>query len=192
MNILDIISAVLGLTTVVLAGRRSKYNFWVGYIYNIFLFALFWKQHLVAAMVLQPVAFVINAFGHWRWTHPKAEEKSKEDGLLKVSRLGRGQMAAAAAAVAVLGAVWGYVLKNWTQDPLPWLDSYVLMLTFLAQYLSAQKKWECWVVWLVVNLCNLALYLLSGLRFMPVVSVLYLINGIWSLYSWKKSFDNER
>ncbi len=192
MNILDIISAVLGLTTVVLAGRRSKYNFWVGYIYNIFLFVLFWKQHLVAAMVLQPVAFVINAFGHWRWTHPKAEEKSKEDGLLKVSRLGRGQIAAAAAAVAVLGAAWGYVLKNWTQDPLPWLDSYVLMLTFLAQYLSAQKKWECWVVWLVVNLCNLALYLLSGLRFMPVVSVLYLINGIWSLYSWKKSFDNER
>ena len=56
MNVYDIISAVLGLTTVVLAGRNSKYNFWVGYVYNIFLFLLFWQQHLVAAMVLQPLA----------------------------------------------------------------------------------------------------------------------------------------
>lgn len=191
MNIFDIISAILGLTTVVLAGRRSKYNFWVGYVYNIFLFILFWKQHLVAAMILQPVAFVINVFGHWRWTHPKEEEKSSEDGLLKVSSLGWKQIVLFLAAVVLLGTAWGAVLKTWTEDPLPWLDSYVLMLTFLAQYLSAQKKWECWIVWIIVNLCNLALYLLSGLKFMPIVSLLYLANGIWSLYSWKKSYSHE-
>ncbi len=192
MNIFDIISAALGLTVVVLAGRRSKYNFWVGYAYNIFLFMLFWKQRLFAAMILQPVAFAINIFGHWRWTHPRAEERSGEDGLLKVSALGLRQVALLLAAVTVFGALWGYVLKTWTSDPLPWLDSYVLMITFLAQYLSAQKKWECWIVWIVVNVCNMTLYLKSGLVFMPMVSALYLINGVWSLYSWKKSYENER
>ena len=193
MNIIDIISAVLGLTCVFLAGRRSKYNFWVGYVYNIFLFMLFWKQHLVAAMVLQPVAFVINAYGHWRWTHPHEEEKSSEDGSsLKVTRLTKGRMLVAAAAVVFLGTVWALVLKNETADPLPWLDSYILMLTFLAQLLSAQKKWECWIVWMVVNVANCVLYILSGLYFMPIVSALYLANGIWSLISWKKSYDNEQ
>ena len=33
----------------------------------------------------------------------------------------------------------------------PGLDSYLLMFTLLAQYLSARKCWECWIVWLVVN-----------------------------------------
>lgn len=193
MNIIDIISAVLGLTCVFLAGRRSKYNFWVGYVYNIFLFMLFWKQHLVAAMVLQPVAFVINAYGHWRWTHPHEEEKSSEDGSsLKVTRLTKGRMLVAAVAVVFLGTVWALVLKNETADPLPWLDSYILMLTFLAQLLSAQKKWECWIVWMVVNVANCVLYILSGLYFMPIVSALYLANGVWSLISWKKSYDNEQ
>ena len=193
MNIIDIISAVLGLTCVFLAGRRSRYNFWVGYVYNIFLFMLFWKQHLVAAMVLQPVAFVINAYGHWRWTHPHEEEKSSEDGSsLKVTRLTKGRMLVAAAAVVFLGTVWALVLKNETADPLPWLDSYILMLTFLAQLLSAQKKWECWIVWMVVNVANCVLYILSGLYFMPIVSALYLANGVWSLISWKKSYDNEQ
>ena len=190
MNVYDIISAVLGLTTVVLAGRNSKYNFWVGYVYNIFLFLLFWQQHLVAAMVLQPVAFVINMYGHWRWTHPKEEEKSAADGKsLKVSSLSAKSWAVAFIGVAFLGAVWALVLQKETQDPVPWLDSYLLMLTFLAQYLSAQKKWECWIVWLIVNIGNLTMYLLSGLHFMPIVSALYIVNGIWSLYGWKKRYD---
>ena len=190
MNVYDIISAVLGLTTVVLAGRNSKYNFWVGYVYNIFLFLLFWQQHLVAAMVLQPVAFVINMYGHWRWTHPKEEEKSAADGKsLKVSSLSAKNWAVAFIGVAFLGTVWALVLQKETQDPVPWLDSYLLMLTFLAQYLSAQKKWECWIVWLIVNIGNLTMYLLSGLHFMPIVSALYIVNGIWSLYGWKKRYD---
>ena len=190
MNVYDIISAVLGLTTVVLAGRNSKYNFWVGYVYNIFLFLLFWQQHLVAAMVLQPVAFVINMYGHWRWTHPKEEEKSAADGKsLKVSSLSAKNWAVAFIGVAFLGAVWALVLQKETQDPVPWLDSYLLMLTFLAQYLSAQKKWECWIVWLIVNIGNLTMYLLSGLHFMPIVSALYIVNGIWSLYGWKKRYE---
>ena len=42
MNPLDIIASVLGLTCVVLAGRNSKYNFWVGYLYTAALFLLFW------------------------------------------------------------------------------------------------------------------------------------------------------
>jgi nicotinamide mononucleotide transporter len=190
MNVYDIISAVLGLTTVVLAGRNSKYNFWVGYVYNIFLFLLFWQQHLVAAMVLQPVAFVINMYGHWRWTHPNEEEKSAADGKsLKVSSLSTKNWAVAFIGVAFLGTVWALVLQKETQDPVPWLDSYLLMLTFLAQYLSAQKKWECWIVWLVVNIGNLTMYLLSGLHFMPIVSALYIVNGIWSLYGWKKRYD---
>lgn len=190
MNVYDIISAVLGLTTVVLAGRNSKYNFWVGYVYNIFLFLLFWQQHLVAAMVLQPVAFVINMYGHWRWTHPKEEEKSAADGKsLKVSSLSAKNWAVAFIGVAFLGAVWALVLQKETQDPVPWLDSYLLMLTFLAQFLSAQKKWECWIVWLIVNIGNLTMYLLSGLHFMPIVSALYIVNGIWSLYGWKKRYD---
>ena len=187
MNWTDLISSVLGLTCVVLAGRQSRYNFWVGYLYNIFLFALFWKQQLFAAMLLQPVAFGINIYGHWRWTHPREEEVSATDGKsLRVSSMTPRQWGVAAAIVLIGGAVLALILRQGTADPSPWLDAFLLMLTFLAQYLSAQKKWECWIVWILVNLGNLALYLIAGLKFLPVVSVLYLVNGIWSLHSWWK------
>lgn len=190
MNWWEIISAVLGLTCVVLAGRNSKYNFWIGYLYNIFLFILFWRQSLYAAMLLQPVSFAINLFGHWRWTHPRPGEESAEDSRrLKVSRISKQQWSAYLLIVVLLGTTLAGVLDGRTDDPSPWLDSYILMLTFLAQYLSAQKCLECWIIWLVVNAANIALYLNSGLWVMAGVAALYLINGVWSILSWKKLYN---
>ena len=88
MSWVEIVSAVLGLSCVFLAGRGSKYNFWIGYAYNIFLFVLFWNQHLYSAMLLQPVSFGINLYGHWRWTHPKDDERSAADAsALKIGSL---------------------------------------------------------------------------------------------------------
>ncbi|MBR1539005.1 MAG: nicotinamide mononucleotide transporter, partial [Bacteroidales bacterium] len=59
-NWLDLISSVLGLTCVFLAGRGSKYNFWVGYLYTAALFFLFWQKNLAASLLLQPVSLGIN------------------------------------------------------------------------------------------------------------------------------------
>ena len=42
--LIDLVSSVLGLTCVFLAGRNSKYNFWVGYLYTTALFLLFWNK----------------------------------------------------------------------------------------------------------------------------------------------------
>jgi nicotinamide mononucleotide transporter len=177
-----------------MAGRNNKYNFWVGYLYNILLFLLFLNQHLYSAMLLQPIAFAINGFGHWRWTHPQKGEESVEDhSALKVSILNWNQRGLGLLAVVVFGAMWGFVLSklgnDWfagvfIPDPTPYLDALVLMLTLSAQFLSAIKKWDCWIVWLLVNIANIILYISAGLVFMPIVSGLYLINGLWSLWTW--------
>ena len=192
MTWVEIVSAVLGLSCVFLAGRNSKYNFYVGYVYNVFLFVLFLHQHLYSAMILQPISLIINAYGHWRWTHPKEQERSAADSSrLKVGNIPPQYLALYV--LAVLGAAigWAFVLKFVFDDPAnPYLDSLMLMLTLCAQYLSARKYWECWIVWLLVNIGNATLYILSGLYIMPVVSALYIANGIWSLVSWRKMYKN--
>ena len=192
MTWVEIVSAVLGLSCVFLAGRNSKYNFYVGYVYNVFLFVLFLHQHLYSAMILQPISLAINAYGHWRWTHPKEGERSAADsGRLKVGNIPPRHVALYVLAVLGAAVAWAFVLKYAFDDPTnPWLDSLMLMLTLCAQYLSARKYWECWIVWLLVNIGNATLYILSGLYIMPVVSALYIANGVWSLVSWRKMYKN--
>jgi len=188
MNWIDLISAVLGLCCVFLAGRRLVANFYFGYVYNIFLFILFAKNALYASMMIQTVSFVINAIGHYRWTHP-SEDEQDGNGSLVVSHLTNKHLIfISAMSIAIFAFLLGILTR--TDDPQPALDAACTTFILLAQWLSAQKKWECWIVWLVVNVVNLVLYLRAGLSFMPVVSALYLINGIWSLYSWKKNERN--
>jgi nicotinamide mononucleotide transporter len=190
MNWLDLVSSILGLTCVVLAGRNSKYNFWVGYLYTAALFLLFWQKNLLASLMLQPISLAINIMGHYRWTHPREDEKSSADSsALKVTMLSWPERILCVAAVFVVAFAWGWLLNRlFPADPHPYLDSCVTVLILLAQFLSAQKKWDCWVAWLIVNITQMALHISVGNVFMPIVCGLYLINGIISLRNWGKLY----
>ncbi len=135
--LVDLISSLLGLTCVFLAGRNSKYNFWVGYLYTAALFFLFWNRSLYANLLLQPISLAINVYGHWRWTHPKEEERSSEDAnKLKVSMLSWMQRAFAVAAILVIALLWGWVMRTFfPSNPAPYLDCCVTVLILTAQLL---------------------------------------------------------
>ena len=186
--LIDLVSSILGLTCVVLAGRNSKYNFWVGYLYTAALFFLFWNRNLYASLLLQPISLAINILGHWRWTHPKKEEATAK-GELKVSMLSWPWRIMSVSAVLLVAGLWGWILDSlFPTDPHPYLDCTVTVLILTAQLLSALKKWDCWIAWLLVNISQLILHISVGNVFMPIVSGLYLVNGIWSLVTWIKLY----
>ena len=186
--LIDLISSILGLTCVVLAGRNSKYNFWVGYLYTAALFFLFWNRNLYASLLLQPISLAINILGHWRWTHPKKEEATAK-GDLKVSMLSLPWRIMSISAVLLVAGLWGWILDSlFPSDPHPYLDCTVTVLILMAQLLSALKKWDCWIAWLLVNISQLILHISVGNVFMPIVSGLYLVNVIWSLVTWIKLY----
>jgi len=190
-TVLDIVCSVLGLTTVILAGRNSKYNFWVGYFYTAALFFMFMTKNLYASLLLQPISLSINILGHYRWTHPRENEKASDDSL-KVSMLSWPERIISICAVIIVAFAWGWTLDRlFPTDPHPYLDCLVTVLILLAQLLSALKKWDCWVAWLLVNVTQLILHISVGNVFMPIVCGIYLANGIWSLVSWKKLYNNE-
>jgi nicotinamide mononucleotide transporter len=200
--LIDLVTSIFGLTCVFLAGRNSKYNFWVGYFYTALLFLMFWNKNLYASLILQPISLGINILGHYRWTHPKkGEESSSDPKSLKVTILTWRQRIITMASVFVLAIFWGWLLRQlgtrwfvgvFPSDPIPYLDALVTVLILVAQFLSAQKKWDCWIVWLFVNITQIVLHISVGHIFMPIVSALYLINGLASLYTWFKLYKKEK
>ena len=190
---IDVVTSVLGLTCVFLAGRNSKYNFWVGYLYTAALFLMFWNKNLYASLLLQPVSLAINVLGHWRWTHPRPQEESSQDAkALKVSMLSWAQRGYAVLSVLIIALLWGWTLDSlFPADPHPYLDSCVTVIILMAQLLSALKKWDCWIAWLLVNVTQILLHLSVGHVFMPIVCGLYLVNGLWSLGTWMKLYKKK-
>lgn len=194
MNYIDLITSILGLSCVILAGRNSKLNFWVGYLYTAALFVMFWQKNLYASLLLQPVSLTINIIGQYRWSHPKENEAvAEKENELKVSMLTWTQRFMAIASVFIIAVLWGWILDSlFPADPHPYLDSCVTVLILVAQLLSALKKWDCWVAWIIVNIAQMILHISVGHIFMPIVCGLYLLNGIWSLHTWTKLYKTEK
>ena len=110
--LIDLLSAVFGLTTVFLAGRNRKSNFYVGYVYTALLFFMFWQKNLYANLILQPISLGINIMGQYRWSHPKkSEESASGSGDLKVSMLSWPQRGMIVVLVLVLAWVWGWLMS---------------------------------------------------------------------------------
>lgn len=198
VSLLELLAVIAGLSCVFLATRGKVLNFWMGYLYNILLFFMFMQKHLYSSMLIQPVSFVINFFGHYRWTHPGENEKDKKE-QLKVSLLTSKQRVVLLGIVAVFTVCWGFFLSKlnilWPDlFPMarqPFLDAFVTAFILLAQYLSAQKKLDCWAAWLVVNVTNIILYVKAGLAFMPLVGVAYIILAFFGFAMWRKKMAEQ-
>lgn len=199
VSLLELLAVIAGLSCVFLATRGKVLNFWMGYLYNILLFFMFLQKHLYSSMLIQPISFVINFFGHHRWTHPKSGEENKKH-QLKVSLLSNKDRIKYVLLIGAFTVIWGFFLSKlniiWPDlFPMarqPFLDAFVTGAILLAQYLSAQKKIDCWGAWLIVNITNIILYVRAGLTFMPIVSGAYLILAFFGFAMWRKQMREQQ
>ena len=118
---------------------------------------------------------------------------------LKVTLLTNRQRVVILCIIAAFTLLWGLFLQNvhnfipeFPQARQPYLDAFVTSFILLAQYLSAQKKLDCWGAWLVVNIMNSVLYISAGLVFMPLVCLGYLILAAFGFTMWRKKMKEER
>ena len=198
VSLLELVAVVFGLTNVYLAGRGKSINFWFGYIYAILLFVMFIQKHLYSSMLLQPISLAFTILGHYRWTHPSKDEENRKKEL-KVTLLNNKQRLMYVGGIVLFTALWGLFMQ-WISGQFPdlfpparrpFLDACVMGAMFTAQYLSAQKKLDCWGAWIIVNTTNIILYISAGLVFMPIVSSLYWINAVLGFTNWRKEWKKE-
>jgi nicotinamide mononucleotide transporter len=198
VSYLEALTVIAGLSCVFLAVRAKVFNFYIGYIYSILLFILFFQKNLYSSMMLQPISLVINFVGHYRWTHPHKNEENKKHEL-KITLLTNQQRILILAILAGLTLGWGFAMAHinlwmpWPVIPsrLPYLDAFVVMTILTAQWLSAQKKLDCWAAWMTINVTNVTLYTLRGLVFMPFVSAAYMVMAFFGARIWYKKYKSD-
>jgi nicotinamide mononucleotide transporter len=200
VSYLEVMCTLSGLACIYLAVRAKVTNFWVGYLYNILLFPLFLQKGLYSSMILQPISFAINIFGHYRWTHPRKNEENKQHEL-KISLMNNYQRIIHLLIVVVLTFVWWMMVSKmheWWPPKYPvtsfrkFLDAFVVVMVLLAQLLAARKKLDCWGAWMTVNVTNVTLYALSGLVFLTFESASKIILATFGFLHWLKKYKKEQ
>ena len=87
-------------------------------------------------------------------------------------------------AVTFIGIAW--ILIEFTNSNVPWLDSFTTALSIVGMWMLARKYVEQWWAWIVVDVVSAGLYVYKELNFTAGLYALYTIIAIFGYFKWKK------
>ena len=69
----------------------------------------------------------------------------------------------------------------------PVVDALTTVMSFVAMYLMARRRTECWVYWIAVNIVSVWLYWASGVRFISIQYVVLLGMAAYGMANWLRT-----
>lgn len=134
-------------------------------------------------MGLQVYYLVISFYGWWHWLYGGGSSETDE---LPITKTSMKQWFYISLASIVLFVLMVFVLKNFTDSPVPYGDAFVTSLSITATWMLARKLIEQWWIWVVVNLVSLVLFIWKGLYPTSILFFFYFTMAVVGYFEWKK------
>ncbi len=189
MLVLEIAGNVFNLLSVWFAARNSVHTWWCGLV-GVSLYALmFFETRLYADVTLQLFFIASCIVGWWNWkrgasrTGAVGAEPTVE---LPITRVNAATGIVFIAAALASAAAYGWLLQRFTDAANPFVDSSVLALSILAQFLMVARKLETWPVWFVVDCIAAPLYASRGLWVTAAVYAFFLVLVVMGWMKWAR------
>ena len=197
MSYLEFFGTLAGAIAVFLSAKANVWSWPLGIINVVLFFFLFYQVQLYPDMFLQVFFFVTNLMGWWRWTNPRQEEEDTKH-QLRVSKL-PVKAWLLFLAIGLMGTfAFGSLAKNlhsffpvlFSQpSAFPFADSFVTVMSIVATYLMVQKKMECWLVWILVDVVACYLYFSKGIMLVGIEYVVFCFIAAFGFWHWLQEYS---
>lgn len=181
--IVEVIATILGLIqgVLVMFNKRSNWIVYVAQMMFMFIFSL--VNHLYGDVVNNLIYIVVGVVGYITWG------KSGSASQITECRLNEKIIYIA---IIVIGTVIAKNILITTDDPLPYLDAFTTVSSFVATYYMMKRKIDTWVIWFINDIAYCAEYILLPNQ----AFYLFALNLIWtgmaigSFITWRKDMLN--
>ena len=185
MDPLEIAATGLTLACVVLAVKRSLWQFPTGIVGTALGFFVFWRTGLYSSAILQPIFVVVQIYGWWFWLRG---DNTKAPPIRSTPL----HVVIGACGVAVVLALAGaWALETWTNAAMAQLDAIILALSIVAQVMLSLKRIENWPVWVAINAISVVVYGSQQLWLYTGLYVFFFFNAFWGWWEWRKAMRAE-
>jgi nicotinamide mononucleotide transporter len=177
-NWFELVAASITAFSIWLATKENIWYYPTGVIALVMYTWLFYQAKLYAESVLQIVCLALMIYGWYEWLHGGTQRTE-----LPVTKTPRWAWRNGAIA-GVFGAVIVILVQlRYTDNPAPYVDSSLLVWSLVAQWMTARKWIENWILWLVINTVSIPLYVSRRLW---ITAVLYLALWILAVEGYRK------
>lgn len=182
MNYLEIAGTCVGLIYLWLEYRASIYLWIVGVVMPAIYIFVYYQAGLYADVGINVYYLLAAGYGWLCWMYgPKTSRESKPAIARTPRRLWLPLFAVFLA--AWLGIAW--LLLEFTDSTVPWLDSFTTALSVVGMWMLARKYLEQWLAWILVDVVCCGLYVYKDLFFTAGLYGLYSVIAVFGYLKWK-------
>jgi nicotinamide mononucleotide transporter len=182
-NYIEVIGALAGLIYLYLEIKQNIWLWPVGIITSAFYIYVFFVSKFYADMGLQVYYLVISFYGWWHWLYGSKDIQKEE---LPITKTSTKQWIYISLITLGLFGVMVFILKMYTDSPVPIGDAFVTAWSITGTWMLAQKLIEHWWVWVIVNLVSLILFIWKDLYPTSILFFFYFTLAVYGYYQWKK------
>lgn len=179
LDFLEIFGTLVGLVYLWLEYRASIYLWIAGVVMPAIYIFVYYKAGLYADFGINIYYLIAAVYGwfFWMWGHRKKKcrpadqptaDRSKDLPIVHTPWKCYLPLAVVFI-VAFIGIAW--ILIEYTDSNVPWLDSFTTALSIVGMWMLARKYIEQWFAWIIVDI---------------VCCGLYSIIAIFGYFKWKK------
>lgn len=183
-NWVEVCGTVTGLIYLWFSVRQSILTWPAGLLTSLLYIWIFFSAKFYAGMGLQFYYVVISIYGWWSWLN--GEPGNSGEKVLHVSRTGMKLWVWLFIINLFLFVLISYVLANFTDSPIPYWDAFVTSLSIIATWMLARKKFEHWLLWMLIDAISIGLYIYRELYPTTILFVAYTIMAVVGYFEWRK------
>jgi len=198
MSYIEFFGVISGLIAVWLSAKAHIWSWPIGIVNVVLAFFLYYQVQLYPDMFLQVFFFVTNIMGWWRWANPKPGEEDKKNEL-RVSYMKKTQLIFTVSTGIIGTFILGNMasrLHDWfpsifsLPSAYPYVDSFIMVMSIVTTFCMIQKKIECWVIWIIVDVIATFLYYIKGVKFFSLEYLIFTIIASYGLWNWIREYKS--
>ncbi len=181
-NWFELLAVLITVYSIWLATRENIWYYPTGLVALAMYTWIYYSARLYAESLLQIICFVLMVYGWYEWLYGGARHDP-----LPVTRTPRWGWRWGITAGVIGSALTILVQLRFTDNPNPYVDSSLFAWSLVAQWMTARKWLENWILWVVINTISVPLYIVRGIG---LTAILYV--GLWLLAikgyrDWRRS-----
>lgn len=181
VHYVELLGAVLGFIYIFLSIRQNIFTWPVGLLTSALYVYVFLVSKFYADMGLQVYYVGVSIYGWYHWL----KGNPAKDDSLAVSRTPKKLWLPLLGVTAVIFVILVFVLKYYTDSPMPFGDSLTTALSIVATWMLARKYIEHWLIWVFVDFFSAVLYVFKGLWPTVILFIVYTVMAIIGYRDWK-------
>lgn len=180
-SVIEFIAVAAGLIGVWYSKKLNILVFQIGIVNEVLFAYVFFDKQLYSNMIINLCYLAMSIFGWYHWKHPKKDEKTLPVKFLTIKEV----FVATTSCLAIFG-IMTIISKHLSGNEMSVWDSFSAACGLLGMMLTALKKVENWIFYLIADIVLIPICITNELYFSGLQYLIYCIICFMAFFSWRK------